>query len=261
MIIAPRKTIAVAKARGLLNELQIEQPDEIEIEKIALYKNAEVRYAPLKGMDGCIVREGNTAVITVNSAIEFEGQKRFVIAHELGHFFLHPNTRQIETVDKNQINNWTDKQETEEYEANLFAAELLMPSDLFFPRLKGQRPSFELIESLAKNFNTTYTATAVQFVLNTKEECALISSSNRQRSWFILSPGFEFQMLNDNYIHGCSCTAEVGKTKGFSRSSKTEAGYWLEGFRGNHKAYITEEARYFPTLDRTLSLLWIHDAI
>jgi hypothetical protein len=256
-----RKAIVVAKADDLLGELHICQPDEIDIERIAIFKGAEVRYAPLKGMDGCLVREGESAVITIRSSLKFEGQRRFVIAHELGHFFLHPHTRQIETVDKQQANNWSEKQETEEYEANLFAAELLMPRALFAPRAASKEPSFKLIEDLAAEFSTTLTATAVQFVLTTREECAVVSATDRHRKWFIVSPGFEFQMLEDDYIHGHSCAAEVNKSKRSSRSSDIEAGFWLEGYHHDHKSLITEDARFFPSLGRSLSLLWIHEEI
>jgi hypothetical protein len=257
----PRKAIAVAKARELLNELKILEPDEIDIDRIAFFKDAEIRYEMLQGMDGRIVREGKAAIITVSEKISFEGQRRFVIAHELGHYFLHPKTKQVESVSQDQTNNWSEQQDVEEYEANLFAAELLMPSSMFAARIKGKTPSFELIESLQKDFKTTLTATAVQFVLNSKEDCAIVSTEDRQRKWFILSPGFSFQMLEETYIHGCSCAAEVGQNKRSARSSQVEAGYWLEGFRGNHKALITEDARYFSRLGRSLSLLWIHDVI
>lgn len=256
-----RKVIPLLKAKELLNELQILEPCEIDIERIAMFKDAEVRYASLQGMDGCIVRQGSAAIITVNNKIDFEGQRRFVIAHELGHFFLHPNTRQVESVNQEQTSNWSDQQEIEEYEANLFAAELLMPMSMFASRFKGKIPSFELIESLQQEFRTTLTATAVQFVLSTKEECAIVCCANRQRLWFILSPGFSFSMLEENYVHGLSCAAEVSPNKKTSKSSKVEAGYWLQGFRGNHKAYLTEEAKYFPKLGKSLSLLWLHAAI
>ncbi len=86
------------------------------------------------------LRRRDAAIITVNSALSYEGQKRFVIAHELGHFFLHPDTRQVETVVAEQIANWSEHQETEEYEANLFAAEFLMPRSLFSLRIKGKEP-------------------------------------------------------------------------------------------------------------------------
>jgi Zn-dependent peptidase ImmA (M78 family) len=256
-----RKSIAPAKARELLKELNILEPDEIEIELIAAFKNAPVRYEPLNGMDGRIVREGNAAIITVNSAITYEGQKRFVIAHELGHFFLHPNTRQIESVNQEQTNNWSERQDTEEYEANIFAAELLMPSAMISKRIKGKIPSFELIDSLQKDFRTTLTATAVQYVLNTNEECAIVSSSKRQRLWFLTSKGFSFRMQDDSYIHGLTCAAKVGPNKKNERCEQIEAYYWLEGFKGLHKSYITEDARYFPALDRSLSLIWIHKII
>jgi len=256
-----RTTIPLLKARELLNELHILEPNEIDIERIAMFKDAEVRHEPLQGMDGCIVRDGSAAVITVNNRISFEGQKRFVIAHELGHFFLHPKTRQVDRVTQDQSNNWSDQQEIEEYEANLFAAELLMPTSMFAARIKGKIPSFELIESLQKEFKTTLTAAAVQFVLTTKEDCAIVSCANRQRLWFIVSQGFSFAMLSENFVHGLSCAAEVGANKLTSRSSKVEAGYWLRGYEHDHKSFITEEARYFTRLDRSLSLLWIKDAI
>ena len=261
MASSERKAIVVAKADELLRELQIREPAEIDIERIAIFKGTEVRYAVLRGMDGCLVREGNSAVITVRSSIDYEGQRRFVIGHELGHFFLHPDTRQIETVDNEQLANWSERQETEEYEANLFAAELLLPKMLLEQRISGKEPSFDLIKALAAEFHTTPTATAVQFVRTTSEECVLVSSANRQRLWFIPSRGFSFRMLEDGYIHGHSCAAEVNESKRSSRSAEIEAGYWLEEFDGDHKSFITEDALYFPTLRRALSLLWIHEAI
>jgi hypothetical protein len=174
---------------------------------------------------------------------------------------LHPQTRQLETVDAQQSADWSERQETEEYEANLFAAELLMPKSLLASRIEGREPSFDLIEHLADQFQTTLTATAAQFVLTTTEECVLVSCANRRRLWFIPSKGFEFRMLEDDYVHGHSCAGEVNASRRHSRSADIEAGYWLEGFRGGHKSCITEDALFFPILQRSLSLLWIHDAI
>ena len=62
-----RSIIPVVKARDLHKELCILEPDEIDIERIAVYKDAQVRYEPLHGMDGRIVRDGNAAIITVKS--------------------------------------------------------------------------------------------------------------------------------------------------------------------------------------------------
>jgi len=261
MASSERKAIAVARADDLLAELHIQQPEEIDIERIAIFKDADVRYAALEGMDGCLVCQGDSAVITVRNSIPYDAQKRFVIGHELGHFFLHPNTRQIETVDSEQTADWSERQETEEYEANLFAAELLLPKTLIEQRILAKEPSFGLIKELAAEFHTTLTATAVQFVRTTSEECVLVSSANRQRLWFIPSRGFSFTLLEDSYIHGHSCAAEVNELKRSSRCPEIEAGYWLDGFRGDHKSFVTEDALYFRSLRRALSLIWIHEAI
>jgi predicted transcriptional regulator len=259
MKLAPRKAISVARAREVLSHLDIQEPDEIDVARIAAYYGVHVREEPLAGMDGRIVRDETSAIVTVRESIDFSAQKRFVIAHELGHFFLHPKARQIEMVNEHQTMNWSEKQEIEEYEANLFAAELLMPQALFKPRISNEEPSFALIEKLSHDFQTTFTATAVQYVFTTREECALISCAGRQRLWAVRSPGFSFQMLEDNYVHGLSCAAEVLKTHKTARASDVEAGFWLDGFYDNHKAVLTEEARYFPSLERTLSLIWIYE--
>ena len=261
MIPQARKAIPLAKARELLSELQLEEPSEIDPEAIAFQKGANVQEEPLEGMDGNIVREGDKAIITVNSNLKYPRQKRFVIAHELGHFFLHPNARQFDAVDAEQAANWSEGQAVEEYEANLFAAELLMPTYMFAPRIAKAEPSFDFIEKLSTEFQTTLTSTAVQFVLNTKEECFLVSSANRQRQWFICSPTRSFRLLEDTLIHGHSCAAEVNASKPRARDSKIEARFWLEEFRHDHKAYITEDSRFFPALNKTLTLLWINEAI
>ena len=96
----PRKALSVAKAREILNHLEIQEPDEIQVERIAAYYSVRVEEEPLCGMDGCIVRNESSAIITLRESIPYPAQKRFVLAHELGHYFLHPGTRQIQTVTK-----------------------------------------------------------------------------------------------------------------------------------------------------------------
>src|SRR5258706_6007823 len=256
-----RRTIPLVRARGVIQELNIREPDEIDVEAIAAHYGAFVRDAELKGSDGSVVIGGGHAVISVRKTIDFEGQRRFVIAHELGHFFLHPKARQIDEVDARQASNWSESQAIEEFEANLFAAELLMPDSIFARRIEGQEPSFDLIETLTRDFKTTLTATAVQFVHYTREECVLVSLADRRRKWFIRSTDFSFKMEEDDYIHGYTCANEVGPGKKRARADDVPAHAWLQGFKGDHKALATEDAWVFPTLHRTLSLLWVREAI
>ncbi len=106
---------------------------------------------------GMIVRQGRDVTMLVNHG-DPPFRKRFTIAHELGHHFLHL-LADGEYVDK-ETNLFRrhagDKKEItpsrrQEIQANLFAAALLMPEDEV-TRYWKQRPS---IEDLAKIFNVS----------------------------------------------------------------------------------------------------------
>ena len=110
MKLPARNTLPLTKAREVIKELRIEEPDEIEIELIAAHKNAPVQEKDLNGADGRMVRLGEKSVITVRKSIRYAGQRRFVVAHELGHVLLHPHVRQIDEVKLEQLSNWSLKQ-------------------------------------------------------------------------------------------------------------------------------------------------------
>jgi Zn-dependent peptidase ImmA (M78 family) len=84
---------------------------------------------------GAIVRQGEHVVIAVNPN-QHRNRQRFTIAHELGHFFNHPdNGERIEYVDGDFRLHWRNTTSSkgvnwEEIEANRFAAGLLMPETL-----------------------------------------------------------------------------------------------------------------------------------
>lgn len=73
------------------------------------------------------------------------GLLNFTIAHEIGHFILHKqiyetSSEKIALLHKRQIKNYEEALKRIEYQANLFASELLMPKTLFkeeWRKLKG----------------------------------------------------------------------------------------------------------------------------
>lgn len=82
-------------------------------------------------ISGVLIREASSTVIVVNLD-HHSRRQRFTIAHELGHYELHPG-REL-TVDSSVRLNWRDDvaglaTDQEEIDANAFAAELLMPAD------------------------------------------------------------------------------------------------------------------------------------
>ncbi len=95
---------------------------------------------------------------------ESETRKRFTIAHELGHYFLHYIAKEDINPDLTyQADRYVDSQEMSgrvEWEANWFAAALLMPIERFrtFANDLADLTEERKIRALAKEFHVSYTA-------------------------------------------------------------------------------------------------------
>src|SRR3989344_6302879 len=85
----PDTLSAILKAREIIRSLNIENASDIDIEAIAMERGAIVIEGHLKGADGRLSVLGSRGLITVKHEIREFRKKRFIIAHELGHFELH----------------------------------------------------------------------------------------------------------------------------------------------------------------------------
>jgi Zn-dependent peptidase ImmA (M78 family) len=260
-----RRAIPQAEARRIIRTLNIQAADEIDLELIAAHYGVLVREEEIQGAEARLVREKDAGIIAVRRDITPPGRKRFAIAHELGHFFLHPDTRQVALCTTNDMNTWAAAGiRAEESEANEFAASLLMPEDLFVPSLKGNDPSFELISKLAEEFASTLTASAIQFVKATRETCALVVSDGKTRTRYTPSVNFaaDFHLREDAAIHKYTCAAEVATgTQTHARASNVPAGCWLDGYDPDGKETVTEDSIRLGAYGTVLSLVWIDDDI
>ena len=111
-----------SKAQEILNTLKIKSVP-IPIEDVANKYNIKISRAPSKDFSGLLIRKDGSALIGVNSN-EAAVRQRFTIAHELGHFFLHP---QKDTFVDYRDNKNEVMHTPRERQANMFAAALLMP--------------------------------------------------------------------------------------------------------------------------------------
>lgn len=66
--------------------------------------------------------------IVLNSAIQYEPRKRFTLAHELGHIFISWHSDVTLCVTDNEYSEH-NKLDIQEHEANVFASEILMPTE------------------------------------------------------------------------------------------------------------------------------------
>jgi Zn-dependent peptidase ImmA (M78 family) len=113
----------------LLEQTKNSKPP-IDVKGIARSLNITLREDNLEDISGLIYREGNQVILGVNIN-HAETRKRFTIAHELGHYYLHANNQLfVDKVFAVKLRDHTSSEAVniEEIEANAFAAELLMPT-------------------------------------------------------------------------------------------------------------------------------------
>lgn len=247
------------RARAIISNLQIQAPSEILIEEIAFTYGAIVRYQPLAGADGRLVRFGGRGIIRVRDDIPELGRRRFIIAHELGHLLLGHGSDVFKLCEEQDLLEWSRAQQAYETEANEFAAELLMPEVFFQPHCQKGDPSLTAIEDLADEFQTSLTATAIRYVKFSPDRCAVVISQNGQIRWNRCSTSFPYWFLRRGRLHGYTYAIECfeGKTVP-DRMSQVSATGWLPGLQRHAERTIWEQSLVISRrLSVVLSLLWL----
>jgi Zn-dependent peptidase ImmA (M78 family) len=115
-----------------------------------------------------------------------EGRVRFSLAHELGHFYLPEHRVRLRNCQVH--NSQTDfvSRDPHELEADEFAANLLMPLELFRAELKTFRGGFCTIQDmlkLANRLGTSVTSTARRYCESDGEACTIYFSEGGRVRW------------------------------------------------------------------------------
>jgi hypothetical protein len=193
----PDKPLAIKRAKDIVKDLAIEEPSHLSIEAIAFHRGAFIKEGFMQGADGRLVTSGARGIITVREDIPEWGRKRFVMAHELGHYELHRQASPAISCSDDDFLKWNQESYLE-VEANYFAGELLMPEEMFRHRITRKELSAELLNSLADTFSTSLTATAIR-VVTLRPEYALVCSTPNRIKWFVIDTDWCPIYLN---IHG-----------------------------------------------------------
>jgi Zn-dependent peptidase ImmA (M78 family) len=152
------------KAKELLEEIELDEISDFPLDLFVASLGATLILEPLKNSDGKIIRGNSKTIIKINSEIPYEEKLRFTIAHELGHHLLHSKLDLEAHNDNSHTLNWFKEAENQakkgiqEWEANDFASELLMPEDVLRKYLIKKRFSPELVQELSNRFKTSITS-------------------------------------------------------------------------------------------------------
>ena len=114
------------------------------------------------------------------------GRVRFSLAHELGHFYLPAHRERLLSGRRHNSESDFGSRNPAELEADEFAADLLMPMELY----RGQLDSFRCgfctlgdLTRLAEQLGTSLTSTARRYCESDREPCTIFFSTRGLMHW------------------------------------------------------------------------------
>ena len=166
------KKRAINAAKRLLRQLAVESCMPVDVRGIAQALGIEIVERPgfeLKGhgtVSGLLLRREGKTICVVNRD-HHPNRQRFSIAHEIGHFVLHPFREAYIDVDCRvaaRDDRSSEGAYIREIEANTFAAELLMPEEVVKAEVENPLGPFDedQVESLAKQFKVSTQAMTIR---------------------------------------------------------------------------------------------------
>jgi len=250
-------SICHRSAETLLHELGISEPQHIDVEAIAYYCGAEVRYRPLNGCAARIIGSDDQAIITVDDGGSSWPRQRFSIGHELGHWMRDRGKSAHLCQDKDLTAVWGHRQDPES-RANQYAADLLLPPFMFQPRAAGREMTFKTVRTLADEFKTSRTATAIRLVEKGTFPAMLICYGMEGRRWFSRGPDVPQEIWPAKQLNHETTAFEVlfaGKEQ--RKPMEVDADAWVE-HRDAYRYTVFEDSVKISD-DAVLTLIWWKD--
>lgn len=258
----PRLATGSVYAAALLEEMGIHEFPDLAV--IANHLNLEVVEIQADNFDGALVRARDLPIgaIVVRASIREQGRKKFTVAHEIGHFVLPGHDKADLVCTSLEIGAWSAAGNALEREADEFAAELLMPTNLVKPIINRQEPSLTTAQDLATVAATSLSAAAWRYCDLTSERCAIIWSTRLKVAWCKRSSDFLFGITKGapiergTFAHDCFNHIPVP-----DRPYPISSDLWLRSPNVQQSSKIWEHSIPLPSYESVLTLLWIKERI
>jgi len=246
-------------AQEIIKYYGITKPDEIEVEAIALDRKVFVNDIVIEGSVARLQVKKQHGIISVSTGIKEAGKRRFAIAHELGHFELHKEKSKSNICTDKDFLNWY-REKIDENEANVFAAELLMPEQIFKKICPRDVPNFGIISNLAEEFNASLTATAFRYVEIGYFPCALVASVGGRIRWMTYSSDFSARIKQiDTPLHKLSIAGASLNGESIPIIPEiVDDECWLENANQEEDLKLYEHSIQLSSYNTILSLLFFN---
>ena len=247
-------------ATALRGELEI--APKVDLDQLAGQLDLKIVEVDLRSFEGALLRSSHdlSGRILVRRGIRESGRRRFTIAHEIGHYILHRD-QQIPCSPR-VIEGWKEGQPKPEREADIFASELLLPTNETVQYVNKRWPSMEVIADVADHFGASLMAAGRKFCDVASQDCAVIWSSQRQIRWFHGSPTFSHFIEIGKEIDFDSIAYRAYEGKPLpGEMEEVPAEAWTQSYWLKKGAVMSEQTVPMPSYDGCLSLIWVRRPI
>lgn len=196
---------------------------------------------------GACKAKGLHRLIVVDPNIEYNGRKRFTIAHELGHLIMHQGRHSCTDDMMNELKT-SNMIETE---ANDFASELLLPNRALQEYLKIEDVTSKLVEKVSSQYETSLSAAAVALVKNCIDEVAIYYHNGERLEWKIRSK--ELKLTLEDCITGSDITKK--SMKDGQATGEVDAEMWFKV--NDEDMTCVEDTIYFTHLKKFMTIIRI----
>ncbi len=191
-------------------------------------------------------------------------RQRFTIAHEFGHF-LFPHHKEMKyqctSNDLTQSEEGKTPEADREWEANRFAAELMLPKQQFLKRLgKISAPCLSHVQRLSNDFDMSIEATCRRYLNLSGFSCCLIFSKDGVVNKFpAKSPDFPYWLNIKPKQKTPKNSIATLSGDGLSDFVEIDSYEWLSTERHNVPDCIYEQTLYQEN-GYALTMIWVDDA-
>lgn len=194
------------------------------------------------GVLGAAKVKGLKKLIVVAPSITNLGQKRFTLAHELGHIIMHQGQNYCTQEDLNVCITTLEK----EFEANTFAAELLLPEPKMIEIEQRNELNMDIIKEISKLYETSFTATAIRLVNLSRNSTNLIYHKDGKVKWSTKSK-------DGKYIRYSDITLERIEQEKDINLRRVDTDIWINN--SNEECSCFEQTIYFRNLNEYITIL------
>lgn len=238
-------------ARDIVSSMNLTPP--VDIYSVCDSYDIKVCIEDISTAEAFLVVSGGKKSIIINERkILYTPRKRFTIAHEVGHLFIPWHSSQCACY---KIGDF-DTTDITENEADIFASELLIPTNSILAKIEGKTVTLELIKELAQEYNVSLGAMTRKVIANTDEKIiALLYYRTGRKIVQAQSRSFDLHLRPD--IIRASAAKELLNSRYGNESMKRilNCGEWFT--ETNSDFEIVEESMYQPNFSRVFTILRI----